>query len=92
LATTQANDADSARVLYEQVSKFRIGTGNTEDLKVGLSPFLMCPVGYHRAEAQRTLNAQYQIIHEGANPLLTDTMHHLPTTYNLPMDSYHWRA
>jgi hypothetical protein len=93
LATTRANDADSARVLpivsaalYEQVSKFRIGTGDTEDLKVGLSPFLMCPVGYHRADAQRQLNEQYQIIHEGAHPTLADTMHLLPATYNLPTD------
>jgi hypothetical protein len=53
LATTWANAVDSAQVLpivlaalYEQLSKFCIGTDDTEDLQVGLSPFLMCPVGY----------------------------------------------
>ena len=53
LATARACDPTSARVhpivsatLYEQISKFRIGTSDQEDLKIGLSPFLMCPTGY----------------------------------------------
>ena len=74
--------------LYEQISKFRIGTSDQEDLKIGISPFLMCPTGYHRAEAQRQLNDQYILVNDGNAPTLSDAIQILPQTYNIPTNIY----
>lgn len=95
LVTARALDPESARVqsivsaaLYEQVSKFRIGSGDQEDLKTGVSPFLMCPIGYHRADAQRQLNDQYMLVNDGNAPSLADSRQILPPTYNIPTNLY----
>ena len=95
LCTQRASEPDSASVppivsanLYEQVSKFRMGSNNQEDLKIGISPFLMCPVGYHRAAVQRQLNDQYLLVHAGNAPTLADTLQILPATYNIPLNIY----
>jgi hypothetical protein len=89
--TTRACEPDSARVhlivsanLYEQLSRFTIGSLDQEDLRSGLSPFLMCPVGYHKAAAQRELNEQYSLIADGVAPTLADSVKILPATYNIP--------
>jgi hypothetical protein len=70
--TARACEPDSANIqlivsanLYKQLSKITIGSTDQEDLRSGLSPFLMCPVSYHKAAAQRELNAQYSLISEG---------------------------
>lgn len=95
LVTARALEPDSAHVqpivsaaLYEQVSKFRIGSNDQEDLKSGVSPFLMCPIGYHRADAQRQLNDQYVMVNDGNAPTLADTRQILPATYNIPTNIY----
>jgi hypothetical protein len=93
LATERANDRESARVqpivsatLFEQLANFQLGSIDLEDVKLGLSPFLMCPVGYRLASAQRTLNDQYVMVNDGTAPSLADTKAILPPTINVPDD------
>jgi hypothetical protein len=93
LATERANDHESARVqsivsatLFEQLANFQLGSIDLEDVKLGLSPFLMCPVGYRQASAQRTLNDQYMMVNDGTAPSLADTKAILPPTINVPDD------
>jgi hypothetical protein len=94
-ATTRARHPNSAGVhpiisanLYEQISKFSLGTSDLEDLRVGLSPFLMCPVGYERADQQRRLNEQYLMLSDGVAPSLADSNLILPAVYNIPSNVY----
>jgi hypothetical protein len=91
LATERANDPLSAQVqpivsatLYEQLANFQLGSLDLEEVKLGLSPFLMCPVGYRQASTQRQLNDSYMLVHEGTAPSLADTKAILPSTINVP--------
>jgi hypothetical protein len=95
MLTARACDPASAKVqnvvlpsLYEQVQKFQIGSTDQEDLKRGISPFLMCPVGYPRSASQRQINDQYLMINDGSTPLLSDTVQLLPSSYNIPINLY----
>jgi hypothetical protein len=72
--------------LFEQLANFQLGSIDLEDVKLGLSPFLMCPVGYRQASAQRTLNDQYVLVNDGTAPSLADTKAILPSTINVPDD------
>jgi hypothetical protein len=95
LLTARANENDSSMVqpilpamLYEYISLFRLGSRDLENISHGLSPFLMCPVGYHKAASQEALNLQYTMVYgEGGVAGLADVKQILSSAaYNIPSD------
>ena len=58
--SSRAEEPDSARPkivvsvpLYECISQFRLGAADSDDILEGVSPFLVCPQHYHRANGTR---------------------------------------
>lgn len=94
LLSSRANDPTSARVhpilpakLYENLAQFKLGTPNIDDIHLGLSPFMMCPSGYFRADHQIKTNSMYTMLHaDGGAASLTDLQTLFTSTYNLPQD------
>jgi hypothetical protein len=93
LMMARVNDDDSAQVrhilpamLYEYISQFRLGSSDPENISHGLSPFLMFPVGYHKAARQEAINLQYTMVYgEGGIAGLGDVKQILSSTaYNIP--------
>lgn len=93
----RAKEPDSARVrpvvsttLYSNVSAFEVGAADLEVITQGISPFLMCPNGYMKANTTTLLTQKYMML-QGDNslPLLTDIQQLIPTNdYNIPDDLY----
>lgn len=96
LLTARANEPGSARVLpilttqlFNQLVNFELGSIDVSVLTSGVSPFLMCPLGYHKVTAERALTTQYMVIHDnGGTPALGDVQKLISTTINLPTDLY----
>jgi hypothetical protein len=94
LLTTRANDPTSARVqpilpakLYDSLAHFKLGNPNIDDINLGLSPFMMCPSGYFKADSQLRTNALYTSLHpDGGTASLADLQTLLVSSFNLPSD------
>ena len=94
LLVARANDETSPSVLpilvakmYDNLAHFKIGNHNVDEIPLGLSPFMICPIGYSKADNQVQLNALYLSIHEeGGSASLDELKKLLPSTFNLPAD------
>ena len=75
--------------LYEGLQQFRVGTNSLEELTYGISPFLICPAGYHKAAAQRAATFLYTSIQgEGCVATLDNVKVLVTTTINVPDNFY----
>jgi hypothetical protein len=97
LITARANQSDSSQILpvvttqlFNQIVHFELGSADLSVITNGVSPFLMCPLGYSKATTEQALTQQYLMIHNesGSTPTLSDVQKLLAPTYNLP-DSLH---
>jgi hypothetical protein len=97
LITARANQPDSSQILpvvttqlFNQIVHFELGSADLSVITNGVSPFLMCPLGYSKATTEQALTQQYLMIHNesGSTPTLSDVQKLLAPTYNLP-DSLH---
>jgi hypothetical protein len=94
LLSTRANDPSSARVhpilpakLYDSLAQFKLGNPNIDEINLGLSPFMMCPSGYFKADTQIRTNALYTALHnDGGTASLSDLQTLLVSSFNLPAD------
>lgn len=93
LITARANQPDSSQILpvvttqlFNQIIHFELGSADLSVITNGVSPFLMCPLGYSKAATEQTLSQQYLMIHNesGSTPSLADVQRLLTPTYNLP--------
>ena len=100
LVTARANQPDSTGILpvvttqlFNQIAHFELGSADLLVITNGISPFIMCPLGYSKASTEHALTQQYLMIHSetGSNPTLADVQKLLTPTYNLP-DSLHQLA
>lgn len=71
---------------YNHVVNFELGSSDLSNITKGISPFLVCPQGYHKAGDEESLAQQYRMIHNdaGSTPSLTDVCQLIAPTYNLP--------
>lgn len=94
LTVGRADDLDSARVhpilpakLYDSIAQFKLGNTNVDDIPLGLSPFMMCPTGYFRADGQTKTNTLYTMLNaDGGTASLSDLQTLLKSSFNLPAD------
>jgi hypothetical protein len=92
LMMARVNYDDSTQVrhilpamLYKYISQFQLQSSDPENISHGLPPFLMCPVGYHKAAGQEATNLQYTMVYgEGGIAGLGDVKLILSSTaYNI---------
>lgn len=97
LTLQRSKAPDSARVcpivstaLYVNISAFELGATDLQVITQGVSPFLMCPEGYIKANETTMLNRQYMMLQgEHSQPALSDINQLVPSTaYNIPEDLY----
>lgn len=95
LVTACANEANLplpvvTAQLYNHVVNFELGSSDLSNITKGISPFLVCPQGYHKAGDEESLAQQYRMIHNdaGSTPSLTDVRYLIAPTYNLPDSLY----
>lgn len=94
LLAARATDPLSARVLpilpaklYDNLSQFKVGNPNLDEIQLGLSPFMMCPVGYFKADSQIKTNSMYTSLNaDGGTASLSDLQTVLTSSFNLPKD------
>ncbi len=94
LLALRAEDPASAQVypilpakLYESLAQFKIGNPNIDEIQLGLSPFMMCPTGYFKADNQMRTNSIYTMLHgEGGTASISELQTLLASTFNLPTD------
>jgi hypothetical protein len=94
LLSARANDPASAHVhpilpakLYDSLAQFKLGNPNIDEINLGLSPFMMCPSGYFKADSQMKTNAMYTALHsDGGTASLSDLQTLLVSSFNLPGD------
>lgn len=99
LANSRANEHDSSQKkpvittqLFTQVANFELGTSDLTIITNGVSPFIVCPMGYHKAAMEQALARQYIMIHnDTGTPALADVQQLLSPNYHLP-DSLHQLA
>jgi hypothetical protein len=92
LLTTCANDPTLARLqpiqpakLYDSLAHFKLDNPIIDDINLGLSPFMMCPSGYYKADSQMWTNALYTSLHpDGGTASLADLQTLLVSSFNLP--------
>ena len=96
LLDARINDPTSAGVrpiisaaLYSTISSFALATIDYEDITQGVSPFVMCPLGFRKAKTL-TRNAQtYMHIQTGMAPTLADLTAIAPSgDFSIPDDIY----
>ena len=96
LLSQRAMEPDSTQVqqvltsrIYEGLQQFRVGTTSLEDLTTGLSPFLVCPAGYHKAATQRANIFTYtSMAGDGCVATLDNVRALITTTINVPDNFY----
>jgi hypothetical protein len=58
---------------YEGLTQFGLGSADVDDLVLGLTPFLVCPAGYHKVGSQRSKSFLYTSVHgDGCMATLDD--------------------
>ena len=95
--TIRSNTEGSSRVLpivstplYTNIAAFELGAADLETITQGISPFLMCPVGYVKAKDTHTLTQKYLMLQGGGtSPQLSDIQQLVPSNdYSIP-DNFH---
>jgi hypothetical protein len=96
LVHERALEPDSAQVhqvvsneCFEEVYNLRLGSKDPENLTLGLTPFLICPRGYHKANSKQEKGKLYATIHsEGFQATISDIRELLTPDINLPDTPY----
>jgi hypothetical protein len=95
--TLRANQDDSSGILpiisaslYNNISSFELGANDLETITQGVSPFLMCPIGYVKVKHVTMVTQQFMTIHCGeGTPQLSDLKSLAPNNdYSIPSDCH----
>lgn len=96
LLNQRALEPDSTQIqqvltngFYDCIQNFRIGSTDIDNLTLGLTPFLICPAGYHKASAQRSDGFLFSSVSgDGYVTSLDEVKSLLTPAINIPSNFY----